>query len=493
MTTIMNSKSPRLLWLALYLPRLPLEANAPLPSPSAIVEHGHILLCDEAAQSLGVEPGIGIAAARMLAPAITLIARNSAREASALQSLACWAGNLSPRICVTSDSLLLEIGGCLRLFGGLKKLLNAANSGILAQGFSVGIAAVPTPLGAQWLAQAGRMAFCIDHTNLHQYLDSLPTSILPDKVAAALLRFGLRTLAEVRRLPSAELARRIGMDAMQAIARAYGELPDPRADFVFPEQFSQSLQLPSAVENAAALLFAARRLTAALSGWLTARQMGVRETTLYLRHRQSESRLHLQFAEPTADADRFERVLRERLGNFSLDAPVESLRLDATNVADCPGQNQTLFDEASTGQEAVGALLERLTARFGDSAVYQLVQRDDHRPECASKRIAMFAGMSPKKTSERPAPPRPLWLLDTPEALTEVEGRPYRHGHLKLLSGPERIESGWWDSGENAEESAAIGDVRRDYFIARSPGDSWLWIYRDVRAPGGWFLHGYFS
>ena len=427
----------------------------------------------------------------MLAPAITLIARNGAREASALQSLACWAGSLSPRICVTSDSILLEVGGCLRLFGGLKKLLRAANSGIRAQGFSVGMSAVPTPLGAQWLAQEGRAAFCIDQTNLHRHLDSLPTSIFPDRVTAALSRFGLRTLAEVRRLPSADLARRIGRDAMQAIARAYGELPDPRADFVFPEQFSQSLQLPAAVENAAALLFAARRLTAALSGWLTVRQMGVRETTLNLLHRQSESCLHLQFAEPTADAERFERVLRERLDNFSLDAPVESLRLDATNVADRPGQNQTLFDEASAGQEAVGALLERLTARFGDSAVYQLVQRDDHRPECASRRIAMFAGVSPKKSSERPTPPRPLWLLNTPESLAEVDGRPYRHGHLKLLSGPERIESGWWDGGETS--NGAAGDIRRDYFIALSATASWLWIYRECRSPGGWFLHGYFS
>lgn len=427
----------------------------------------------------------------MLAPAITLIARNGAREASALQSLACWAGSLSPKICVTSDSLLLEIGGCLRLFGGLKKLLKAANNGILAQGFSLGIAAAPTPLGAQWLAQENGLAYCIDQSSLHQHLDDLPSSIFPDRVAAALLRFGLRTLAEVRRLPSADLARRIGMDAMQAIARAYGELPDPRADFIFPEQFSQSLQLPSAVENAAALHFAARRLTAALSGWLSARQSGVRETTLYLLHRQSESCLHLKFAEPTADAERFERVLREQLGNFSLDAPVESLRLDATNVADRPGRNQTLFDEASAGQEAVGALLERLTARFGDSAVYQLVQRDDHRPECASRRVAMFAAMFPRKCSERPAPPRPLWLLETPETLAEVDGRPYRQGHLKLLSGPERIESGWWDGGEKSDSTA--GDIRRDYFIALSATARWLWIYRECRSPGGWFLHGYFS
>ena len=83
--------------------------------------------------------------------------------------------------------------------------------------------------------------------------------------------------------------------------------------------------------------------------------------------------------------------------------------------------------------------------------------------------------------------PRPLWLLDSPEVLREVDGRPYRRGPLELLAGPERIESGWWDEGE------AIGDLRRDYFIARTVDERWLWIYRDGRVPGGWLLHGYFS
>lgn len=65
----------------------------------------------------------------MLAPTITLIARNESREAAALHSLACWAGCLTPRISLTADTLLLEIGSCLRLFGGLENLLAVAKEG----------------------------------------------------------------------------------------------------------------------------------------------------------------------------------------------------------------------------------------------------------------------------------------------------------------------------------------------------------------------------
>ncbi len=431
---------------------------------------------------------MGVAAARMLAPAITLMPRNLSREAAAIQALACWAGSLTPRISVTLDSLLLEIGSCLRLFGGVEKLVDAAQAGVQAQGFSVELAVAPTPLGSHWLAQCATAARCLDKYSLGQQLDVLPIGVLPAKAAASLARFGARTLADVRRLPVAALSRRIGREAMQFLARAFGELPDPRADFVFPDRFSLSLPLPAAVENAGALLFAARRLTSALAGWLAVRQAGVREITLCLLHRQGETPLVLQFAAPISDEARFERVLRERLCLLSLTAPVESLQLEATHVAALPGRSLALFDDAGDAQEAVGALLERLEARLGGQQVYRLSVQDDHRPECATRRTPLFEKAA---LGESSAFPRPLWLLDKPEALAEVDGRPYRQGVLTLLAGPERIESGWWDGGEAG--SQFTGDIRRDYFIALSANACWLWIYRECRAPGGWFLQGYFS
>ena len=59
-----------------------------------------------------------------------------------------------------------------------------------------------------------------------------------------------------------------------------------------------------------------------------------------------------------------------------------------------------------------------------------------------------------------PGPPglRPFWLLPAPEPLAEIGAAPHRGGPLKLLAGPERIESGWWDGS----------DVARDYFVART-------------------------
>ena len=137
------------------------------------------------------------------------------------------------------------------------------------------------------------------------------------------------------------------------------------------------------------------------------------------------------------------------------------------------------------------SLLERLTARLGEDRVYRMISHDDYRPECATRRIGALAPGQGKakrkafsKTDSRQTPARPLWLLDPPETLAEVDGRPYRRGRLQLVSGPERIESGWWDGG----------DVRRDYYVLRTLQGQRAWAFRPAgRQDGPWLLHGWFA
>jgi len=51
------------------------------------------------------------------------------------------------------------------------------------------------------------------------------------------------------------------------------------------------------------------------------------------------------------------------------------------------------------------------------------------------------------------------------------------------VSAAERIESGWWDGA----------DVARDYHTAERADGLTCWIYRDLRSPGQWYLHGIFA
>jgi len=73
------------------------------------------------------------------------------------------------------------------------------------------------------------------------------------------------------------------------------------------------------------------------------------------------------------------------------------------------------------------------------------------------------------------APLRPGWLLARPI--------PLRSRELRILSGPERIESGWWDGS----------DVRRDYYVVETAEGQRAWAYRPSGDEGPFMLHGWFA
>jgi protein ImuB len=487
------------LWLALHFPLLPIEALPLRQPPSAVVARGRVQVADAAAVAAGVRAGQKLSTALGLQPGLAVFERDARREQQALESLACWAGRFTPTISLQPpDTLLLEIGGCLRLFGGSEAIIAAVLAGCAEQAYSVRWAAAPTPLGARWLARAGS-AVAVDAAGLPAALADLPCSVpgWPGEVENRLQSFGLRRLGDLRQLPAAGLRRRLGNGPLDDLLRAWGDLPDPQAAFVFPESFAIAIELPARVEHAEALVFAGQRLFAALAGWLHGRQLLVRRCTLQLSHDEGPpTALALNFAEPAADEGRFLRLLREHLGRLHLAAPVEALRLQADELVARPGASIPLFEQAATGEGAL-ACLERLRASLGEGAVQVLGEAADHRPECATQaRDAIFnfgQNFGPTVAfGEKSAQPaaigrhRPLWLLPTPQALAEQAGGPHWHGPLKLLSRAERLESGWWDEGEGG----AAGDVRRDYFVARNPLGQQAWVFRNA---DGWFLHGLFA
>lgn len=462
----------------------------PSPSGAAVAVHAdRVVAANGDAADAGICPGMRLGSAWALAPTLSVCERDADLEARTLTELACWCGSFTSVVSVQApDALLLEIGGSLRLFGSVEALLAAAMEGAQALGFHAIAGVAPTPLAALWraraeVAQPWHEAERMD-VGMDAALTPLPVHVLglaPDQ-AAALAAWGVRTLGELLRLPRAGLANRLGAAFALQLARALGELPDPRPPLAFPETFAQRVEWPAPVEHLSAILFAARRPVAMLAGWLAARTSGVRECRLVLEHAHApEGELLLRFAEATRSAPRIERVLRERLERHTLAGPLAALRLEAGRIEALPGTPQALFDDASP-RAGVPEVLERLRARLGEARVRQPGLCADHRPEEAGRPGAANARL--------PYFPRPVWLLAEPRRLHDIRGRPQLDGPLTLMGGPERIESGWWDAGEAADGRAATGDVRRDYFVARARDGRWLWIYRDA---AGWWQHGLFG
>jgi protein ImuB len=598
------------LWIALHLPSLSLESFAATlaardpaapPPPLALMDAHRIVAADDAAQALGVKPGLKRATALALAPRLVLGRADPARDRAALEPVAHAALAYTPSVIVppadaaeaAPHTVLLEVAASLRCFGGRPRLLNRLLADVAPLGHRLHVAVAPTAQGAALLARAQPRCDCPDPASLAHALDAVPVWLLGPGRAhwEALEGMGLRSVGDLRSLPRTGLARRFGDALLLELDRAFGTEPDPREPITLPASFESRLELFARADCAEQLLHGAGVLFDRLVPWLSARHAFLRCATLEMRHeprwrtRDDVPRatcLELALAEPSRDRGHLLALLRERLGRLALPAPTLDLVLRADEVVGRAAPNAELFPAAQAAQVGLVQLVERLQARLGPEHVQRLEPVEDHRPEQACRAVSAAAqapferttiawpvsggrpvraghlagaaatqpgairprsgaarkridamrkpaassprdaastpGAAPEQRSAAkplraaaavaadavnaqkrrpPAPPkpraampRPVWLLPEPLPLPEQHARPLLDGApLQLVSGPERIESGWWDTTL----------AERDYFIAQAADGALVWIYRarlPLSASGdaqGWFLQGRFG
>ena len=452
----------------------------PSPEPCAVAERQRLLACDAKAAARGLRTGMPVAAALALAPGLRLRERDAAAETEALLGVAAWAMQCTSSVALDfPDLLLLEVSGSLKLFGGLEKIAAKLHQGLTAMGYRARLAAAPTARAASWFARSSKPCLIADAALLEGELTSLPLSVLQCGEEEVLSSIGARSVGDLLALPRDGLARRLGQGLLDALDQALGRLPDPRGFCVLPEKFCAAIELPAEATQAEALLFAAQRLLAQLEGFLAARAAGTRRLQLNLSHRAAPAtRIELGLVSACREAAHFALLLRERLQQTALPEPVRSIALEVQAIEPLAQSNRSLFSDELHEEGNWPRLIERLRARLGAAAVHGIALCADHRPERASasaepgaKQLALDFNL------------RPFWLLAQPQALEESGSVPCHHGPLKLLAGPERIESGWWDGA----------DAARDYFIARAADEALLWVYRERSPAGAWYLHGIFS
>jgi protein ImuB len=473
------------------------------------------------AAALGVQPGHKRATALALAPQLLLAEAAPARDAAALQAVVHAALAFTPAVTVQDAlTVLLDVQASLRLFGGLHTLRQRLGEALAPLRHRVQVAAAPTALGAALLAQwhprgQGDLVLGPHATQLpalQALLDTAPVWMLGSgrDHGPALQGMGLHTLAELRALPRAGLARRFGEGLLDELDRALGLQPDPRRFAVLPAVFEGRLELHTRAENTEQVLHGAAVLLARLVAWAQAQHARVGAFTLRMLHERQRqvtappTELHVALAEPALDAAHLQSLLRERLAHCQLAEPTLELRLHCQHLVAGHAPNGELFPTRASADEGLTRLLERLRARLGDAQVLRLQPVADHRPERATRAVPVQgpalsargaaatgvdvgAALQAGATSTLPLH-RPAWLLPEPVPLATRDTQPLLQGRpLQLVSGPERIESGWWDGAV----------VARDYFIALAEDGSLVWLYRSrlPAVPGEvtWFLQGRFA
>lgn len=533
------------MYLAAHLHLLSIEAlptyKASVTQPVAVVQANRVLRVSAMAREAGIEPGQSCATARAICPGALLVERDLVSEAATLRQLACCALRFTPQLSliepgpqIDHTGLILEIGHSLRLFGGAGSIARQLRHDLNQQGFSARLSAASTPTGA-WLLAQQQDDWLVDGIEaLREALSRLPIDLLISGIAhrEALHAAGLCTVGQLLQLPRAGLVRRFGRQLLDELDRATGERPDHYPIFTPPPCFQVGIDLAAALEQTAHLLHAARILIMQLCGWLRARQEGALRIDLLAGHGggRSPTTISLRLERPSRDAEHLSFLLGEHLQRCRLPAPAQSLQLHCEWTGDQPGLIEDLFPNPALHAEQIARLLERLQARLGHDQVHCLGIDADHRPERAQRSQPGHAQIrSPRGASRKPRLPdshrmaqtgrpdsgkgsvrdqisglaersiasgiascpwplpRPLWLVEPPVALREHNNRPYLDSPMRLLAGPERIETGWW------EQSLA----QRDYFIAEDASHRLFWVFmtRLPKADGtgtrpGWFLHG---
>jgi protein ImuB len=304
---------------------------------------------------------------------------------------------------------------------------------------------------------------------------------------------GLQTIGDLLDLPPIGLAARLGEEiahTLQLLFDSKGESPRVHC---LKERFDRQIEWWPATTDLKQLCLAAEKLASGVIEFLQIRDAAAREASFFLMSQaeQLTERIDLRPSRATLKGEPFLELLRMRLERDGVPHPVDQMRLTLNEMAKVPRVQRSLFEDMQDSVDRPHSdLMDRLRNRLGEDNVGRASLVAEHRPENAYR----YQRVDDERDEWMATPPtgrRPL-QMDAPPIPIEVESndnnQPCRilsgrhRGGVTVISGPERLECGWWDGN----------DVRRLYFEVATITGIRLWIFQD-KNNGGWRRHGVFA
>ena len=472
------------LWLCLRLYQLPLQAlSREEQLPVVITARQRVVACNDIAAEQGVTPGQPVSTAHSLLAEqqCQWLERQPDREQQALERLLGWSYSFSPTVQTwRNDCLLLEIGGCLTLFGGLASLLEQLQSELQRRGFSANPGIAETRRGA-WLLSHAPYPLAIDPTrSLSDRLGQLPLTLIDEFTdqVARLEKAGVRDFSNLLALPSPALKKRTHADFRRWLDVLLGNRQEPVPDYQPPAQFEDALWFGFEVRQQDELYPAMSELLQTLCEFMRHTQLDTQCIRWRLLRMQGDSEdLDVRSGSAGHHPKRWLELSKLRLTSLTIGRDIEGLALQAAELQAVQQSTEDLFTDGHS-QEPLQALVDRLRSRLGLQAIGHISSRPEHLPEHCVHSTTESAQLA---TWQPAAGQRPFWLLAQPQPIQQRGSALFWNGPLELLHGPERIEDGWWQS-----------PVSRDYYIAQREDEEPVWIFQD-RHSGRWYLHGLFD
>jgi protein ImuB len=548
----MNHPEPGRRYLALWFPLLPADRrrrhSGPDDAPLAFVEKQRgamrIVALDARALKLGLAPGLTLADARARVPELAAIDHDSYADRLWLERIADGCDRWTPMVALDPpDGVTLDITGCVDIHGDEADLARDAERRLTEAGMTLRLAFAGTPEAAQALARYQALP-AADETSA---IRRLPIAALriEEETDTALRRAGLKTIGDLADRPSAPLAARFGETLVTALDGMLG-----RAD----SRISPRRALPAIVcERLFAEPIATTRDALGVLDDLVREAMvaleerhggGRRFAGRLYRSDGQVSEIAIETGLPTRDPAVPARLFRERID--ALSDPIDPgfgfdmIRLAVPTIEPLAA-TQLKLEGGKVAEEAMAALVDRLSTRLGRNRVRRFTPRDTHIPE---QRALVLPAVELPDPAPWPAPPpgepplRPIHLFDPPqriEVIAEVpDGPPRRfrwrrtHHEIARYEGPERIAGEWWrvrvsrlpdpdpsvlrpkpgrdamdcDEADAADQPTAPPKgkplLTRDYFRVEDVRGRRFWLFRhglygrETETPD-WYVHGLFA
>ena len=503
----------------MWLPRLPTDrlqrrasatrGETPLVVVAKIDNALRLTAVDRKAARLNLAPGMTLADARAMIPALEVAEADEDADRTLLEAIADWCDRYTPLVALDPPhGLLLDVTGATALFGGEPALLDGIKSALKSQGFAVQAALAGTSGAARALARYADGTIALPGTEA-QAVAPLPVAALnlDASIQHALKRAGLKTIGDVASRQRAELAKRFGSAMVATLDCALGRAEKPISPRrALPDTIAEH-RFADPVTSEAVIRDSILTLGRTLAEVLESRGEGARMLVAsFFRADGQVRRIAIETAKPLRDPALIERLFRERLD--ALADPLDPgfgfdlIRLDSSRTERFESETAALTD--TNEDREIGFLIDRLSARFGKERVLKFWAQDTHIPEAASTALpAQYS--KPAMRWERlrdakEAPKRPLRLFAKPEpieVMAEVpDGPPLRFRWRRLLhavshaEGPERIAMEWW--------RAQKPQPTRDYYRVEDQEGRRFWLYRDglyereTDRPR-WYVHGLFA
>jgi protein ImuB len=439
-------------------------------------------------------------AQRGIPPALPVLKRaDPAADRSRLQELALHCQIYSPLVGLeeapSPESLWLDISGSEVLFGGEQGLAEKLQDDLAQQGIQARVA-VADSWGAAWgVSHYGEADISLvpsgQQTN---WLSSLPIAALriSPSIKQSLQSLDVTTIGQLLRIPRASLPSRFGKELVRRIDHALGLAPELLQAERLAEPVFEEWLFEEPVSDRQTLDHVCEVLLERLLTRLLASRAGLREFACHWLGTLTEPTL-LRLLRPTTEKRHLTELLRLQNERRVFMSGVHGVRMEVVEVGLPPLRQATLFgdDAGDEHPQALAELVDRLSMRLGRQAVLRPRLIPDPQPEFAFESVPWLdTPASVEKETVGVASHlrcRPLRLFRSPQPLVvqqfSSEGVPTRvqRSTVILVSGPERIEVGWWRGL----------DVKRDYYRLSLANGAILWAFVD-RDTGAWFLHGLF-